>query len=317
MKIVVLDGYTANPGDLSWEEYALLGDLKVYDRTSEDAVVERASGAEMVVTNKTVLSRRAIAALSSLRYIGVIATGHNVVDAQAARDHGVIVCNVPDYGTAAVAQAVFALLLELTNRVGHHSNTVIAGKWSAARDFCYWDFPLIELQGLTLGIVGYGRIGRAVGRIAQSFGMELLTVGRAATSQERNEASGGAAVDDLFERSDVITFHCPLTPETNRMVNARSLALMKRAALLINTARGGLVEDQSLADALNQGLLAGAGLDVLSVEPPALSNPLLTAKNCIITPHIAWATQNARRRLLRIGADNIRAWQAGTPRNVV
>jgi glycerate dehydrogenase len=317
MKIVVLDGYTVNPGDLSWEEYEKLGDLKVYDRTPQDQVVERARDAEVVLTNKTVINREAMTALPSLRYICVMATGYNVVHTQAAQERGVLVCNAPEYGTATVAQAVFALLLELTNRTGHHAKTVGDGKWSAASDFCYWDFPLIGLQGLTLGIVGYGRIGRAVGRIGQAFGMKLLASRRGETAQAGTEEIERVDLEKLFCESDAVSLHCPLTPETNKLVNAQSLAKMKRTAFLINTARGGLVDEASLADALNRDRLAGAGLDVLSAEPPPLNNPLLQAKNCFITPHIAWATQNARKGLLQIGAENIRAWQRGTPRNMV
>jgi glycerate dehydrogenase len=317
MKIVVLDGYTVNPGDLSWEEYAQLGDLKVYDRTPEEQVVERAREAEVVLTNKTVINRDAVMALPSMRYIGVLATGYNVVNTQAAQERGIPVCNVPEYGTEAVAQAVFALLLELTNRTGHHARTVREGKWSEAKDFCYWDFPLIRLQGLTLGIVGHGRIGRAVGRIGQAFGMKLLAVRRSGATHVSSDDAREVDLAGLFCESDVVSLHCPLTPETQKIVNAQSLARMKRTAFLINTARGGLVDEASLADALNGDRLAGAGLDVLSAEPPPVSNPLLKARNCIITPHIAWAAQKARGCLLQIGAGNIRAWQSGAPRNVV
>jgi len=304
-RIVILDGYTANPGDLGWDEFNQLGDCTVYDRTPEAQVAERARDAEIVLTNKSILSRAAIAALPRLRYIGVLATGYNVVDTDAARERGIPVCNVPEYGTPNVAQAVFALLLELTNHTGHHAQTVCDGRWTAAADFCYWDFPLVELQGLTMGLVGYGRIGKAVAEIARALGMRVLT------------CDLGGDPDTLLRESDVVSLHCPLTPETKHFINAARLARMKRTAFLINTARGSLVNEADLADALNNDRLAGAGLDVLSVEPPPADNPLLRAKNCLITPHIAWATRNARARLLQITADNIRAWLQGQPQNLV
>ncbi len=305
MNIVVLDGYTANPGDLSWDEFHQLGSCAIYDRTPETQVVERAREADVLLTNKTVLRRAAIAALPRLRYIGVLATGYNVVDTDAARERGIPVCNVPEYSTPNVAQAVFALLLELTNHTAHHAQTVREGRWTASNDFCYWDFPLVELHGLTLGIVGYGRIGRAVAEIGRAFGMRVLACGH----------SGD--LEALLRASDVVSLHCPLTPETNQLINATRLATMKPSAFLINTARGGLVNETDLADTLNNGRLAGAGLDVLSVEPPPPDNPLLRARNCLITPHIAWATRNARARLLQIAAANIRAWLAGRPQHVV
>jgi glycerate dehydrogenase len=316
MKIVVLDGYTLNPGDLGWEAFQALGDFETHDRTPPALTIERARDAEILLTNKTVLGRSEIAALPRLRYLGVLATGYNVVDVEAARERGIPVCNVPEYGTANVAQAVFALLLELTNRDGHHAQTVREGRWTTSADFCYWDFPLVELSGLTLGIVGYGRIGRAVGRIGRAFGMKVLAVDR------RGEKTGEEGVrftdlDTMFRESDVLSLHCPLTPETKGLINAARLAQMKPTAFLINTARGGLVNEADLADALNHGRLAGAGLDVLSVEPPPADNPLLRAKNCIITPHIAWATRNARARLMNVAADNLRAWLRGQPQNVV
>ena len=305
MNIVVLDGYTANPGDLSWDEFTQLGDCAVYERTPAAEVVARAREAEVVLTNKTVLDRAAIAALPRLRYIGVLATGYNVVDVAAARDRGVPVCNVPEYSTPNVAQAVFGLILELTNHTGHHAQSVRDGRWVAAKDFCYWDFPLVELRGLTLGIVGFGRIGQTVAEIARAFGMRVLSCGR------------GDDLEALFRESDVVSLHCPLTPATKQFINAARLAQMKPTAFLINTARGGLVNEADLADALNHGRIAGAGLDVLAVEPPVPENPLLTAKNCLITPHIAWATREARARLLKIAAENIRACWRGTPQNVV
>jgi glycerate dehydrogenase len=254
--------------------------------------------------------------LPNLRYIGVLATGFNIVDIEAAKERGIPVCNVPEYGTPNVAQAVFALMLELTNRTGHHSDTVHAGCWSASKDFCYWDGSLIELNGLTLGLIGYGRIAQATAQIARAFGMKVVA------SRKRAGVPAGDEVefvdlDRLFTESDFVSLHCPLTPETKEMINALRLAQMKPSAFLINTARGALVNEKDLADALNGGRIAGAGLDVLSVEPPPASNPLLSAKNCVITPHIAWATRNARARLLHVAVENIRAWKAGQPRNVV
>lgn len=317
MKIVILDGYTANPGDLSWDEFNTFGDVEIFERTGVNEMVGRLRGAAIALTNKAVINRQMMSALLDLRYIGVTATGYNIVDVQAARERGVVVCNVPEYSTQDVAQAVFALILELTNRTGHHAATVREGRWSRSKDFCYWDYPLVALEGCTLGIIGYGRIGRAVGKVGEAFGMKILATRR---SPSKNVADDGAQYVDLetlLRESDVVTLHCPLTRESERMVNAQFLAKMKRTAFLINTARGGLVDEAALADALNEGVIAGAGLDVLSAEPPPLDNPLLNAKNCVITPHIAWATKNARERLLKISAENIRAWLEGKPRNVV
>jgi glycerate dehydrogenase len=316
MKIVILDGYTANPGDLSWDEFAKLGTLEVFERTSGEQTITRLQGAAVAITNKVVLDRKIISALPDLRYIGVTATGYNIVDTEAARERGIVVCNVPEYSTPDVAQAVFALLLELVFRAGHHAATVREGKWSRSADFCYWDYPLIGLAGLTLGIVGYGRIGQAVARIGQAFGMKIVATRRTRPAAA-NDGVQYIDLDALLRESDVVTLHCPLTPESKEMVNARFLAQMKPTAFIINTARGGLVDEPALAEALNEGRIAGAGLDVLSTEPPPANNPLLTAKNCIITPHIAWATKTARARLLQIAAENIRAWQAGKAQNVV
>jgi len=317
MKIVVLDGHAANPGDLSWEEFAKLGTLEVFERTSEGEMIGRLQGAAVALTNKAVLDRSIISALPELRYIGVTATGYNIVDIAAARERGIVVCNVPEYSTQDVAQAVFALLLELTNHTGHHAETVRDGKWSKSTDFAYWDFPLIGLEGLALGIIGYGRIGRAVGRIGQAFGMKILAPRRRPSADNENDGVQYVELDASLRESDVVTLHCPLTPETTRMVNAAFLAKMKRTAFLINTSRGGLVDETALAEALNQERIAGAGLDVLSMEPPPLDNPLLSAKNCIITPHIAWATKTARVRLLQVTVENLRAWLNGKPQNVV
>ena len=311
----MLDGFTLNPGDLDWAPLRALGKCEVFDRTPPDAVLERARGAAVVLTNKTPLPRAVIDSLPDLRYIGVLATGCNVVDLSAANARGIPVTNAPGYGTPSVAQHVFALLLELTQHTGHHARTVRDGRWSASPDFCYWDKPLVELADRTLGVVGYGSIGSDVGRIALAFGMNVL----AATRRMRPDAGmiEFTSIDDLFRCADVVTLHCPLTAETQGLVNAQRLALMKPDSYLINTGRGPLIVEPDLADALNAGRIAGAGLDVLSAEPPATDNPLLTAKNCLITPHIAWASRAARERLLAIVVENLRAFLAGEPENVV
>jgi glycerate dehydrogenase len=316
MKIVILDGYTANPGDLSWAEIEALGPCAIFDRTADADIVSRVADAEIVLTNKTVLSADTIARLPKVKMIGVLATGVNVVDVAAAKARGIPVCNVPAYSTPGVAQAVFALLLELTNRTGHHDRTVHEGRWAACEDFCYWDGDLVELAGLTLGIVGYGQIGAAVARVGRAFGMRVFAHRRSASG---SVDGGGDYVDldRLFQESDVVSLHCPLTPDTKELVNAARLGQMKPTAYLINTARGGLVNEADLAAALNAGQIAGAGIDVLSVEPPPATNPLLMARNCVITPHIAWATRAARRRLVAITAANIAAFLDNAPRNVV
>jgi glycerate dehydrogenase len=311
MRITILDGFTTNPGDLSWEPLEAIGELTVHDRTLPGDVVSRAAAAEIVLTNKTVLGRAEIAALPRLQCIGVLATGTNVVDLAAARDHGIPVCNVPDYGTPNAVQATFALLLELTNRTGHHDRTVHAGRWAACPDFCYWDGDLVELAGRTLGIVGYGRIGQAVAAVGRGFGMRIL-----AHSRRGGDGPEFVDLDRLFAESDVVSLHCPLTPETKELVNARRLALMKPTAFLVNTARGAIVDEAALAAALDAGRIAGAAVDVLTVEPPP-PYPLLAARNCVITPHIAWATRSARKRLIAMTAANLRAFAAGTPQNVV
>jgi glycerate dehydrogenase len=312
--IVVLDGHTLNPGDLDWRAVEALGELTVHARSSAAEIVARASDADILLTNKTPVTAETIAALPKLRCIGVLATGYNVVDTAAASARGIPVCNVPGYGTASVAQHVFALLLELTQQTGHHARTVREGRWSACPDFCYWDFPLVELAGRTLGIVGYGNIGAAVARIGAAFGMKIIASGRRPRSAEGVEFVTTA---DVFRRADVVTLHCPLTEETRGIANAARIATMKPTAFLINTGRGPLIADQDLADALNAGRIAGAGLDVLSTEPPPSGNPLFTAKNCIITPHIAWATHASRARLMEIVAANLRAFLDGQPQNVV
>jgi len=314
--IVVLDGYTLNPGDLSWDGLRALGDCTIHDRTPPDEVVARAQGAEIVLTNKVVLSAEVLAALSALRYVGVLATGYNVVDITAARRRGVVVTNVPAYSTDSVAQLVFALLLELTFHTGHHSRRVQEGAWAASADFTFRDRPMIELAGKTMGIVGFGQIGTAVAAIAAAMGMRILVHARTrprATPAPVDFVDLGA----LFRRSDVISLHCPLTDETRQLVNASRLALMKPGAYLINTARGPLVDEAALAQALAEGRIAGAGLDVLSTEPPPSDHPLLSAPRCVITPHVGWGTTAARGRLLQGAVDNLRAFLQGSPRNVV
>ena len=321
-QIVILDGHTANPGDLSWEAIEAIGPCTVHPRTAPADVVARAREADILLTNKTPISREAIAACERLACIGVLATGYNIVDVDAARDRGVPVCNVPEYSTPNVAQAVFALLLELTNQVGHHAETVRAGRWAACEDFCYWDGDLVELAGLTLGIVGYGRIGQAVAAVGRAFGMQVIATRRTAPGVTAADGTPLVDLDTLLATADVVSLHCPLTPETRGLIDDRTLGLMKPTAFLINTARGPLVDEAALARALASGRIAGAGLDVLSVEPPPASNPLLNlpfpqAQRCVITPHVAWATRNARKRLIEATAENLRAFVAGRPRNVV
>ena len=315
-RIVVLDGHTLNPGDLSWAGLEALGDCTFHDRTLPRSVVERCRDAEVVFTNKVALGRAELEQLPRLRYIGVLATGYNIVDVAAAQEHGIVVTNVPTYSTRSVAQMTFAHLLELTQHVGHHGQTTRDGKWTQSEDFHYSDFPLIELDGLTLGVVGFGRIGRAVAEIAQAFGMRILAHNPSTPS---GVPDGVTMVDmeTLFRESDVVSLHCPLTARNKGLVNAARLSLMKSTAFLINTSRGGLVDEAALAAALNDGRIAGAGLDVLSSEPPLADNPLLTARNCHITPHQAWATKAARERLLATAVDNLRAFLAGDSKNVV
>jgi glycerate dehydrogenase len=316
MKIVVLDGYTLNPGDLSWDALEALGDTTIHEYSAADEVVPNAQGADIIMPNKAVISREVIEQLPDLKYIGVQATGFNVIDLEAASEKNIVVTNIPTYGTPSVGQMVFAHLLNLTQRVAHHAETVKEGRWASCRDFCYWDFPLTELMGLTMGIVGYGRIGQRTGDIALAFGMKVLAHDEYIKPADFPNAEF-VSVDEIFKRSDAISLHCPLTPETDKLANATRLALMKPTAFLINTSRGPLVDDQALADALNAGTLAGAGLDVLSAEPPPMDNPLITAKNCFITPHIAWATRSARSRLLNTLVENAKAWIDGKPQNVV
>ena len=315
MNIVVLDGFTLNPGDRSWEDLKSLGPCTVYDRTPPAALAGRAAVADLLLTNKTELTGAAIGLLPGLKYIGVLATGTNVVDLAAARAHGIPVTNVPAYGTRSVAQLTFALLLELAQHVGHHSQTVREGRWARSVDWCYWDFPLRELEGLTLGIVGLGRIGRAVAELGAAFGMKVLAATHSTSAAPPLVRL--VELETLFRESDVVSLHCPLTAQTANLVNARSLSLMKPTAFLLNTSRGLLVDQAALADALNSSRIAGAGLDVLAAEPPLADNPLLTARNCLITPHLAWATRAARARLMSIAVENVRAFLHGAAKNVV
>lgn len=313
--IVVLDGHTLNPGDLTWSALRAIGECNIYDRRSENQIVPRSRAATIILTNKVPMTSETIGQLPELRYIGVLATGSNVVDVAAARAQGIVVTNVPSYGTQSVAQTVFAHLLNFTQHVADNSQSVKIGRWTTNANWCFWDSPLVELSHLKMGIIGLGRIGRSVARLADAFEMRVL----AHTRSSSNMPDYVKLVDlaELFRSSDVLSLHCPLTPDTHRLVNADTLGLMKSTAILINTSRGPLVDDKALADALNSGRIAGAGLDVLTLEPPGADNPLLTAKNCQITPHYAWASHAARARLLRIAVDNIVSYLAGEVCNVV
>lgn len=316
MKIVVLDGYGMNPGDLSWDELKALGDCTIYDRTSAADVVARSKDADVILTNKVEINAEVIAALSELKYIGVTATGYNVVDVTAAKERGIVVTNTPAYSTISVAQMAFAHILNITQNVAHHSNEVKNGRWTNSEDFCFWDTPLTELSGLKLGIVGLGRTGMATARVAFGFGMSVC----AYTSKSQLQLPPEIKMmtkEEIFTECDIISLHCPLTEETRELVDAKRLASMKPTAILINTGRGSLINEQDLADALNKGVIYAAGLDVLSSEPPRADNPLLTAKNCFITPHIAWATKASRVRLMSIVVENIKAYSAGKPVNNV
>ena len=319
MKIVVLDGHTENPGDLSWSGFEALGELTVYKRTAlhdAAAIIERIGAAQAVITNKTPITRAVLEACPTVRYIGVLATGYNVVDTQAAREKGIPVTNIPSYGTAAVGQFAIALLLEICHRIGYHSGAVQAGRWAAGPDFCFWDYPLIELAGKTMGIIGLGRIGQVTAKIAGALGMRVLAC-------DSNHSAGGAAVaeyvdlEKLYAEADVIALHCPLLPETQGIINKKTIAKMKDGVILINNSRGPLIVEQDLADALNSGKVYAAGLDVVSEEPIKADNPLLKAKNCIITPHISWASKESRQRLMDTAVENLRAFAAGAPVNVV
>lgn len=314
MKITVLDGYTENPGDLSWDWLEKLGDCNIYDRTPAELIAERCEGCDVIISNKTPLRKPLLETLPDLKYVGLLSTGYNIVDWEYCKEKGIPVCNIPSYSTSAVAQLVFALILEHTNAVALHSNSVHGGEWSACKDFCYWKTPLTELGGKTMGIIGFGKIGKAVAKIALAFGMNVV----ASTNHPAPfDGVEFCAVDELLSKSDFVSLHCPLTPETEGMVNSEFLSKMKNSAILINTSRGQVVDEKALAHALENGIIAGAGLDVLETEPPKADCPLTGAKNCFITPHIAWAGFETRARLMEICRQNVEAFLNGNPRNLV
>lgn len=313
--IVVVDGYCLNPGDLSWEQLKQLGCCTIHERTSAVELIDRLQDAELVLTNKVALNRQTISRLPRLKYIGVTATGYNIIDIDAARDRGIVVTNVPTYGTASVAQMVFAHVLNLTQRVADHAAAVRQGQWAKSSDWCFWNYPLLELSGMTMGIVGYGRIGQATAQLARAFGMHVIAHNRSPI--RTIEPVRAVDLETLFRKSDVVSLHCPLSSDTRHLVSRERLALMKKTAILINTSRGPLVDESALADALNEGSLAGAGLDVMEVEPPTSTSPLYSAKNCFITPHIAWATTASRQRLLNLAIENVDQYLQGKPQNVV
>lgn len=316
MKIVVLDGFGLNPGDLSWEAMGQLAEMTVYERTSPEELMERAADAEMLLTNKVALKEKEIMALPKLKYIGVLATGYNIIDTECAKKQGIVVTNIPAYSTDSVAQMTFAHILNITNHIDHYADQCRQGRWSRNKDFCYWDTPLIELAGKTIGIVGLGSIGYKVARIAQEFGMDVFAF-TSKNSADLPEGIQKTTLEGLFGISDIITLHCPLNKETRGMINAESLSRMKRGAILINTGRGPLVNEQDVADALQSGQLAAYGTDVMSSEPPKEENPILNAPNAFVTPHIAWATLEARIRLMNIAVNNAKAFIDGKPINVV
>lgn len=320
MKIVVLDGYTLNPGDLSWASLEAMGETVIYDRTSltdHREIIQRIGDADAVLTNKTPLPKEVLEFCSSVKYIGVLATGYNVVDVDYAKKKGIIVTNIPTYGTAAVGQFAIGLLLEICHHIGHHSQAVHDGRWENNPDWCFWDYPLVELAGKTMGIIGFGRIGRSTGQIAQALGMNLLVYDAFKNTALESETCRYAELDEVFSNSDVIVLHCPLFPETEGIINKENIEKMKDGVILINNSRGPLIREQDLADALNSGKVAAAGLDVVSAEPVRGDNPLLKAKNCILTPHISWAPKESRKRLMDIAVENLIRFQHGTPVNVV
>lgn len=316
MKIVILDGYTENPGDLSWSGLEALGELTVYDRTPPEQVADRIGDAEIVILNKTPLPREMLDRCPNVRYIGVLATGYNIVDVQAAKERGIPVCNIPTYGTDAVGQFAIAMLLEICHHVAHHDAAVHEGRWESCPDWCFWDYPLIELAGKTMGIIGFGRIGRTTGRIARALGMQVVACDSIETDEGR-EIGRYLPLEELFACSDVIALHCPLFPETQGIINRDTIAKMKDGVILLNNSRGPLIVEQDLADALNSGKVYAAGLDVVSTEPIRGDNPLLKAKNCLITPHISWAPKESRQRLMEIAVESLRAFLDGNPINVV
>ena len=317
MNITVLDGYTLNPGDISWEAMEKLGRLTVYDRTPKELIVSRMEGAEAVFTNKTPITRETIKACPKLKFIGVLATGYNVVDDDAAAERNIPVCNIPTYGTSAVAQFAIGLLLEICHHIGSHAEAVKRGEWEANPDWCFWHYPLIELAGKTMGIIGFGKIGQATARIAQALGMKILAYDTVPKAGPSDLEYRNVSLEELLAEADVISFHCPLFPTTEGIINQRTIERMKDGVILINTSRGPLVREQDLADALNSGKVAAAGLDVVSTEPIRGDNPLLSAKNCIITPHIAWAPKESRQRLMAIAADNLDQFLQGNVVNAV
>jgi glycerate dehydrogenase len=316
MKIVILDGYTENPGDLSWDGFKAFGDLTVYDRSPADEIVARIGNAEAIIINKTPVTRETLDKCPGIKYVGLLSTGYNVVDIAAAKEKGITVTNIPSYGTDAVAQFAIALLLEICNRVGHHDKAVHEGRWENNIDWCFWDYPLIELAGKTMGIIGFGRIGQATGRIAKALGMNVIAFDEI-QNEEGKLIANYVSLDDLFVSSDVIALHCPLFPATQGIINKKNIARMKDGVILLNNSRGPLVVEQDLADALNSGKVYAAGLDVVSTEPITGNNPLLTAKNCFITPHISWAPKESRKRLMDIAENNLSSFIKGKPVNTV
>lgn len=317
MKIVVLDGYTLNPGDLSWDELGALGKITVYDRTPVDKIVERIGDAEIVYTNKTPITKETLDLCPNIKFIGELATGYNNIDIIAAKDKNIPVSNIPSYGTNAVAQFTIALLLELCSHVGAHSDAVKNGEWTNNVDWCFWNHPMVELEGKTMGIIGFGRIGQRTAKIAEALGMNILAFANTRKPELETETCKYASLDELLEKSDVISLHCPLFPETKGIINKDTIAKMKDGVMIINTSRGPLIVEEDLRDALNSDKVAGAACDVVSVEPIKMDNPLLNAKNVIITPHIAWAPKESRQRLMDIAVDNLKAFIAGNPVNVV
>lgn len=317
MKIVVLDGYTLNPGDISWDGLKALGDLTVYDRTKPEDVVSRIGDAEIVYTNKTPLTRETFAACPSLRFVGVLATGYNVVDVEAAKEKGILVANIPSYGTAAVAQFAIALLLELCHHIGEHSDCVKRGEWSNNQDWCFWNYPLVELAGKTMGIIGFGRIGQDTGKIAQALGMKVYAYDQYQNPSLESETCRYVDLDTLFAEADVISLHCPLFPSTEGIINKENIAKMKDGVMILNNSRGPLIVEEDLRDALNSGKVAGAAVDVVSTEPIHIDNPLLEAKNILITPHISWAPKESRQRLMDIAVENLQCFIDGKPQNIV
>lgn len=317
MKIVILDGYTTNPGDLSWENFSEFGEVTAYDYTPAELVVERCKDAEIIIDNKVVFTKETLEQLPKLKYIGLLSTGFNVIDIEAAKNNGITVCNVPTYSTAAVAQLTFALILEMYNQVSVHSEAVHKGEWTNCRDFCFQKTPLLELNNKTIGLIGYGKIGSEVAKIADAFSMNILCYVPSKKPQPDFKNFRFVSLDELAEKSDIVSLHCPLTPETTKIINSDFIAKMKKNAIIINTSRGPSIDEQALTDALNSDRIAGAGVDVLSTEPPKADNPLLSCKNCFITPHIAWAGYETRERLVGVVLNNLKSYLDGNPVNVV